>query len=405
MMKKEPRQVPVVTRAVDRKSTVAGVQTVVVKVGTNVVTRPNGEIALGRIHSIMEDLVDLHRAGLKVILVTSGAISMGMHRLELSERPEYLRDKQACAAVGQIRLMTIYQQAFGSFNIATGQILLTEDDFSSRPRYLNLRNTMSRLLELRVLPIVNENDSISTSEIEEPLPEESGRFPVFGDNDVLSALVASKLGADLLLLLTDVDGLYPVGAPSVRGNEESRRVRPLSVVKEITSAIEEMAGEGSPRGRGGMATKLQAIKIAVRSGTPAVIANGVVPHNVRRVLAGEDVGTLFLPQRRLTSRKRWIAFASAPSGRVQVNTGAQEALSRRRSSLLFAGVTAVEGDFRRGDVLSITNDEGKEFARGIANFDAESARPLLGKRSAEIATLAGHNFAEFITRDNIVVVD
>jgi glutamate 5-kinase len=388
----------------DRRTALAGVRSVVVKVGTNVLSRESGEMALGRIHAIIEELVDLKRRGLKVILVTSGAISMGMHRLGLEERPTFLRDKQACAAVGQIRLMAVYLQAFESFDIPTAQILLTEDDFANRKRYLNLRNTMSRLLELGVLPIINENDSVSTSEIEEPLPRGGVRQPVFGDNDMLSALVVSKLGADLLLLLSDVEGLYPLGPPAAEA-DSGEPAAPLGIVREITSEVKAMAGKGNARGRGGMASKLQAIQIAVQSGALAVIASGSKQGTIHRVLAGEEVGTLFLPRRRLQSRKRWIAFASAPEGRILVNAGAREALLKRRSSLLFAGVIGIEADFERGDVVSIVGEDGKEFARGISNYAAELARPLAGKRSEEIPALAGRNFEELITRDNIVVME
>lgn len=382
----------------ERRGLLSSVRTIVVKVGTNVLSRPSGEMALGKIHSLIEDVADLLRAGKRVILVSSGAVSMGAHRLGFSELPTYLREKQACAAVGQIRLMAVYQHALENFDVPTAQILLTEDDFSSRNRYLNLRNTMHRLLELGVLPIVNENDSVSTSEIEESLTGEVGRTP-FGDNDVLSALVASKLGADLLLLLTDVDGLYAQGPPG----EADGSTRPLSVVREITPEIESMAGRGGARGRGGMASKLAAVRVAVESGSLVVIADGGRPGIIRSVLAGEPVGTLFLPRRRPGSRKRWIAFASSVAGRVVVNEGAYEALVRRRSSLLFAGVIRVEEDFKRGDVVSVVNHLGEEFARGITNYDAGQASRLLGKRSEEIVRIAGHNFEELINRDNLAV--
>jgi glutamate 5-kinase len=293
---------------------------------------------------------------------------------------------------------------------------LTEGDFTSRARYLNLRNTMSRLLELGVLPVINENDTISTSEIEEGPDRGSrrnsgsaggstsnpARPPVFGDNDMLSALVASKLGSDLLLILSDVSGLYPVSPDeAASGRDLDASGRPLSVVPAITPEIEAMAGKGNSRGRGGMASKLEAVRIAVQSGVLAVIASGTQPGTIRRVLDGEDVGTLFLPRKRLSSRKLWIAFASPVAGKVKVNAGAREALLIKRSSLLFAGVLDVDGAFERGDVVSIVDEEGREFARGIVNYGSGEARPLLGKRSAEIAASAGRNYAELITRDNI----
>ena len=376
----------------ERGDALKDVRTVVVKVGTNVLSRPDGDMALGRIHGLIENLADLRRRGIKVILVSSGAISMGMNRLEFDKRPTSLQDKQACAAIGQIQLMAVYQQGFDRYQLPTAQLLLTEDDFASRTRYLNLRNTMFRLLEMGVLPIVNENDSISTSEIEEP---EAGKGAVFGDNDELSALVASKLDADLLLLLTDVNGLY-ASSPDP-GNGE----KPLSIVREITSEITAMAEDSrDERSRGGMGSKLQAITIAVQSGIPAIIVNGLTADVVRDALAGEDVGTLFLPGKRLKSRKHWIAYASSTTGLAEINPGAREALVERGSSLLFTGTVRVEGDFKRGDVISIIDDDGQEFARGISNYDSRQAEALLGKELDEIADA---DFPEFITRDNIAL--
>ena len=376
----------------ERGDALKDVRTVVVKVGTNVLSRPDGDMALGRIHGLIENLADLRRRGIKVILVSSGAISMGMNRLEFDKRPTSLQDKQACAAIGQIQLMAVYQQGFDRYQLPTAQLLLTEDDFASRTRYLNLRNTMFRLLEMGVLPIVNENDSISTSEIEEP---GAGKGAVFGDNDELSALVASKLDADLLLLLTDVNGLY-ASSPDP-GNGE----KPLSIVREITSEITAMAEDSrDERSRGGMGSKLQAITIAVQSGIPAIIVNGLTADVVRDALAGEDVGTLFLPGKRLKSRKHWIAYASSTTGLAEINPGAREALVERGSSLLFTGTVRIEGDFKRGDVISIIDDDGQEFARGISNYDSRQAEALLGKELDEIADA---DFPEFITRDNIAL--
>ena len=378
--------------APERGDALEDVRTVVVKVGTNVLSRPDGDMALGRIHGLIENLADLRRRGIKVILVSSGAISMGMNRLEFDKRPTSLQDKQACAAIGQIQLMAVYQQGFDRYQLPTAQLLLTEDDFASRTRYLNLRNTMFKLLEMGVLPIVNENDSISTSEIEEP---GAGKGAVFGDNDELSALVASKLDADLLLLLTDVNGLY-ASSPDP-GNGE----KPLSIVREITSEITAMAADRrDERSRGGMGSKLQAITIAVQSGIPAIIVNGLTADVVRDALAGEDVGTLFLPGKRLKSRKHWIAYASSTTGLAEINPGAREALVERGSSLLFTGTVRVEGDFKRGDVISIIDDDGQEFARGISNYDSRQAEALLGKELDEIADA---DFPEFITRDNIAL--
>ncbi|HVR73000.1 MAG TPA: glutamate 5-kinase [Planctomycetota bacterium] len=388
----------------DRSAAMAGVRRLVVKVGTNVLTRETGEMNVERVGGLVEDLVELHGRGFQVIVVSSGAISMGMDRLGLRERPSSLPDKQACAAVGQVRLMSVYEEAFRRSGIATAQILLTEDDLSSRVRYLNLRNTVSRLLEHKVVPIFNENDTVSTSEIE-ATPEAAGGFrkQVFGDNDRLSALVMSKLGADLLILLSDVEGLYPLAPSGGDGPGDDATRRPLSMVSEITPEIEAMARGASSRGRGGMQSKLQSIRVALDGGGLAVIAPGGRRGVLQAILSGEDVGTIFLSKRRIPSRKRWIAHATAPAGRVIVNAGARKAMVERRSSLLFAGVSRAEGDFKRGDVVVIVDDGGIEFARGIVNYSARDALPLLGKRSEEILRIAGEDYEELITRDNIVV--
>lgn len=384
----------------DRRTALASLRRLVVKVGTNVLTNDAGQMAVDRIHALIDDIAGVCRRGQQVIVVTSGAISMGMDGLGWREKPEFLPDKQACAAVGQVRLMSMYEQSFARHGLKVAQILLTEDDFASRLRYLNLRNTLARLLEHGIVPVINENDTVSTSEIESTV--EGGRKAIFGDNDRLSALVMSKLGADLLILLSDIDGLYPY-KPGDAGL--ATPATPLAMVEEITAEVEAMARGGNTRGRGGMLSKLQSIRVALESGGYAVIANGMTPQVIERIVAGEPLGTVFLPRRRIPSRKRWIAHATAPTGRVVINEGARQALVERRSSLLFAGVVAVESDFRRGDVVAIVDEARKEVARGIVNYSARDAAPLLGKRSSEIAAIAGEDYEELITRDNIVVTE
>jgi glutamate 5-kinase len=387
-----------------RRNALAGARRVVVKIGTNVLTRSTGEIAIGRIHTLIEEIVDLHRQGLEAILVSSGAISLGMDQLGLREKPTSLPDKQACAAVGQIRLMGVYEQAFQRFGITVAQILLTEDDFANRVRYLNLRNTMNRLLEQRVIPIVNENDSVSTSEIETKATSGAAdRKTVFGDNDQLSALVMSKLGADLLILLSDVDGLLPY--TSETPDLAKATLEPLRLVTRITPEIEAMAREGNVRGRGGMLGKLRSIRVALDAGGAAVIANGTRNGIIADVFSGLEVGTVFVSRRKISSRKRWLAYATAPVARVVVNQGARDALIDGRSSLLFAGVLAVEGTCTRGDVVSVVDEQGVEFARGIANYSREDAIPLLGKRTDAIAKGESKDYPELVTRDNLVILD
>jgi glutamate 5-kinase len=384
-----------------RQSLVKDSQRVVVKLGTNVLCRENGELATSRLYALVEDLVDAHRSGKELILVSSGSISLGMHRLGLGTQPESLATKQACAAIGQIQLMGTYEQAFDRSGITTAQLLLTESDFSNRGRYLNLRNTMQKLLQLGTIPIVNENDTVSTMEIETHLHEETdGSAVVFGDNDMLSALVASKLGADLLVILSNVDGLHDKDPNSC---SDSKR---LATVTSITSEVESLASGRSPLGRGGMKTKIQAARVATRSGTITIVARGTETGALSQILAGDDVGTCFLPQKALSSRKRWIAFASSVTGRVRVNAGARDALLRKRASLLFAGVTALEKGFATGDIVSIVDDAGEEVARGISNYSSDEASPLVGRKSAEISTLRPDQplREELIHRDNIVIV-
>lgn len=380
---------------------------IVVKLGTNVICRPSGELALGRVYSLIEDVVDAYRRDREIILVSSGAIGLGMGGLALTQRPTTLDVKQACAAVGQIRLMSVYQQALDRFRIPASQVLLTEDDFSDRRRYLNLRNTLNRLLRLRSIPIVNENDTTSTSEIETQGDRRDGgeNTPeVFGDNDVLSALVASKLRADLLIMLSDVDGLHDEDPAT------SRDARRIPIVSEIGPEIEKLAERGPPgRGRGGMRTKLRAARIATVSGTTVAIARGAAPGVLRQLFGGEPVGTCFLPGKPMSSRKRWIAFASSAAGGVRINAGARKALLEGQASLLFAGILTLESEFRSGDIVSIRDESGAEFARGIANYSSEEAGTLIGRHSSEVSRqLSGPEATnrpeEFVHRDTIVIL-
>jgi glutamate 5-kinase len=258
---------------------------VVVKVGTNVVMRDDGALALGRIYGLIESVASARRQGKEVLLVSSGAVGLGVQRLGLPERPKLLASKQACAAIGQGRLMSMYEQGFEKLGLLTAQVLLTGDDFRSAERYRNLRATLDRLLELGTVPVLNENDAVSTRELE---TRDHGRA-VFGDNDELSALVATKLAADLLVILSDVDGLFTANPA------RNSRAKRIPRVNEVTPEVEALADGGGARGRGGMATKLRAAHLATKGGVVAVIANGRVPGILDAVLSGGDVGTVFLP--------------------------------------------------------------------------------------------------------------
>ena len=268
-----------------REKRVAKARRVVVKVGTNVVMRDDGVLALGRLYGLIESVASARRKGKEILIVSSGAVGLGVQRLGLAERPKLLASKQACAAIGQGRLMSVYEQGFEKLGLLTAQVLLTGDDFRSPERYRNLRATLDRLLELGTVPILNENDAVSTRELE---TRDHGRA-VFGDNDELSALVATKLAADLLVILSDVDGLFTANPA------RSRDARRVPSVPEVTADVEAMADGRGARGRGGMATKLRAARLATKGGVAAVIANGRTPGILDAILEGRDVGTVFLP--------------------------------------------------------------------------------------------------------------
>jgi glutamate 5-kinase len=369
---------------------------VVIKVGSSLFFNASGNVALGRIFSFIEDIAEARLAGRQIIVVSSGAVALGANALKMKSSSAMLVQKQAFAAVGQSRLMNLYEQGFAKYGITPAQILLTEDDFSNRQRYLNLRNTLLTLLDMGVIPIINENDTVSTDEL-----EITDRNPSFGDNDKLSALVMSKLEAQALILLSDVDGLF-TGNP--RSNPEAKRIEE---VHEITAEIEALAVGKSSRGRGGMFTKLQSARIAMNSGGVAIIADGSNAGVVRRILGGEHVGTLFVGKSdALSGKRRWIAFASSVAGRVHINQGALDAILKKNASLLYAGITKVESEFDHGDVVAIIGPDGQEIARGIVNYSSADAAKLVGKHSDDIVRYAStKNYDAFITRDNIAFLN
>ncbi len=376
---------------------------VVVKLGTAVLTGEDGRLATDRLRSFVAAIEELRGRGVEVLLVTSGAVGLGAARLGLDRSQLTLAQKQACAAVGQGRLMGLYAEAFDGFGTAAAQLLLTEEDFHQRRRYLNLRGTLFELLRNGAVPVINENDSVSSAELE-PLEDgdsagSSGaaRKVNFGDNDKLSALVASKVGADVLLLLTDVDGLFDKD-PREAGASL------LDVVPRLTPEVAALAG-GARLGRGGMRTKVEAARVAGLSGCATVIANGRAERVIERVFAGEALGTLFLPQDGLSSRRRWIAFATTVEAALVVNDGARRALVGGKASLLGAGVTAVRGEFSRGDVVGIVDPSGVEFARGLVNYSSDEARAVAGQPSSSLDRLGSdRNYDALVTRDNLALL-
>lgn len=357
-----------------RKSLLQQVTRVVVKLGTGVLTDSRKQPDLSQMEQLVAQVAEQHRAGKEFVLVSSGAVGAGMGVLGYAKRPSELAELQACAAIGQSRLMATYEKLFAAHGLAVAQVLLTHDDLEHHERHLNARNTLVTLLQHGVVPIINENDVVSFTELK------------FGDNDKLSALVASLLPADLLIILTTVDGLLE--------NFGRANSRTLATIQRIDDTTEKLAGgTDSETAVGGMASKIQAAKIAVRSGIPLVIASGKKKQAIGRVLAGDEEGTLFVPQpTRMKGRKRWIAFFHYPKGSVFVDAGAKKALREGGKSLLPPGISRCEGAFAAGDVVRICDPDGTEFARGITNFSADQITQRQPKQ------------VEIIHRDNLVVL-
>lgn len=372
-----------------RKDVLKEIGMLVVKVGTSVLADPlRGGLDIRRMEGIVEGICWAWERGIKTILVSSGAIGAGMSKLGVHKRPKSLNKLQALAAVGQGILIGTYMDIFERYGRVAAQILLTRDDFSDRRRYINAKNTMDELLRAGITPIINENDAIAVEEIK------------FGDNDNLSALVANMVQADLLLILSDVDGLYEADP------KKDPDARLISVVREITVDLEWASkGPGSELGSGGMSSKLEAIKRVVLSGGMAAIVNGTLEGVIRRFLEGDEIGTLFFSERRrLAGRKRWIAFGRNPKGSIIVDEGAVEALARGGKSLLPSGVIGVDGCFGIGDLVVIRNPKGEEVARGLVNYSSEEVERIKGHKVGEIESILGYRYRdEVIHRDNLVL--
>jgi glutamate 5-kinase len=347
---------------------------IVVKLGTGVLTDHRKQPDLAQMEQLAGQIAGQSHSGREIVLVTSGAVGSGMGALGYKKRPRQLAELQACAAVGQSRLMATYEKLFARHNLHVAQVLLTHEDLQDHERHLNARNTLVTLLNHGVIPIINENDAVSSTELK------------FGDNDKLSALVASLLPADLLIILTTVDGVIE--------NFGKADARTIAKIDHINAAVERMVGgTDSETAVGGMASKIQAAKIVIRSGIPLVIASGRKKQMLERIMAGEEEGTIFIPQpTRLQGRKRWIAFFHHPKGTLFVDEGAKRALRENGKSLLPPGVARAEGDFKAGDVLRICDADGTEFARGICNCSAAEIQARKLSR------------AEVVHRDNLVIL-
>jgi len=372
-----------------RRELLKSIKRVVIKIGSRVLTDEDGGLDHGVIGRICADVALLRERGKQVVVVSSGAIAAGRSELGLTEKPKTIPQKQAAAAIGQTRLMRAYEEALAPHGIKAAQLLLTSEDLSSRQRFLNARATIDTLLGYGIIPVINENDTVVVDEIK------------FGDNDNLSALVTNVAEADLLLILTDVEGLYSADP----GQNHDAMLIPL--VQGITRELERAAGgSASSVGTGGMATKVAAAKKAGKNGVPTILVAGKRAGILSAAMRGEEVGTLFLPQGAgLNRRKHWIAYTLRPAGRVTVDDGARNVLQKKCTSLLPSGVVGVDGRFERGACVRICGMDGNEFARGLSDYSSSEITRLAGHNSSEIEELLGYRYADVIVhRDNLVVI-
>ncbi len=358
---------------------------IVIKIGSRLLSAEKGGLNSTLVNRLARQISQLRHDQVEVLIVSSGAISAGMDELGWEERPKTVPDRQALAAIGQSRLMHLYDEIFRNYKMRVAQILLTEADLKDRRRYLNARNTLLRLLELDVVPIINENDTVAVDELK------------IGDNDTLSVRVAGKVEADLLILLTDVDGFY------------ARDGKIIPIVEHITEELKALAGgTGNELGTGGMVTKLQAAKIAITSGVTLVIANGMAENILYRIAQGDSVGTKFMPdkKKKLSSRDRWIAYGSGVSeNRITIDDGAKRALLEKGKSLLPSGIVKIEGSFKPGDVIQILDLQKEEIARGLVNYDTDELNKIKGLKSTQIQVALGHRgYDEAVHRDNLVIL-
>ena len=359
----------------------------VFKLGSSLLTDPGKGLAVSHLHSWVDQIAELHGRGSRIVIVSSGSVVEGMNRLGLLERPESIHQLQAAASVGQSSLVQAWESRFHTYGILTGQVLLTHADLRSRERYLNARSTLTTLLSMGVIPIVNENDTVVTDEIR------------FGDNDTLAALVANLISASTLVLMTDQMGLYTADPRRFTNSEL------VTSARASDASLDAMVGMGSALGRGGMITKLAAARMAARSGANTLIVSGREDNVIRRIADGEPCGTLLTAdQPLLVSRKQWLASLPARGG-IVVDSGAARVLRSQGVSLLPVGAIRISGDFKRGDMVSCVNEQGEEVARGLSNYAAEEAEKLCGHESHEIEQVLEYKGdEELVHRDNMVII-
>ncbi|MEA3328246.1 MAG: glutamate 5-kinase [Candidatus Omnitrophota bacterium] len=374
----------IVRKSDGRKKLFSNTRRIVIKLGTAILTGRDNLLDKPQIKQLVFQVSSLLDRNFEIILVSSGAIGAGMGLLEMKSRPSLLPLLQATAAVGQSQLMKVYDSFFKLKGYLTAQILLTAEDLNNRERYLNARNTISTLFNRKVLAIINENDTVSADEIK------------FGDNDNLASLVAALVDADLLIVLSDVDGLL---------NDKGKK-GVLAVVDRITPEIEGKVRSSSGVGVGGMRTKLQAAKTVTKSGIPMIIANGRTKDVLIKVVAGQPIGTVFLPAKdKMAARKRWIAYSAVSKGEIKIDPGAGQALTKKGKSLLAGGIIGAAGGFKPGDIVKILDNQGQEFARGISNYSKDEVLKIKGVKTSGIKSVLGYKYYdEVIHRNNLVIL-
>lgn len=374
----------------DRKELLGGIKRIVVKIGTSTLANADGSLNEDKIKQIVANLSELNENA-EVVFVTSGAVGAGMGQMKLAHKPKSIVEKQALAAIGQVSLIHLYQILFWAHGKTIAQLLLTKDDFSDRRRYLNMRSVLRSLLAKKIIPVINEND---------PVVGEGIRGVKVGDNDTLSALVAGLIEADLLVILTDIDGLYDKN-PSIFADAKF-----INLVENLDDSVRSAAGaEGSKFGTGGMRTKITAAQMATKNGTHLIITNGADPRNIVRAAQGYEVGTLFLAgKNRINSRKYWLAYSAADKGSVAIDAGAAKALKEGKS-LLAVGIREVAGEFERGETLAIKDASGLALARGITNYSSAELALIKGRKSEEIEAVLGYKYEdEALHIDNIALI-
>ena len=370
-----------------REEILENIQKIVVKVGTSTLTNGDGSLNIEKIKKIVSELSNLSDKGYDVVLVTSGAVGAGMGKLNMTERPKTLSEKQALASVGQVALTHLYQLLFQEYGKIIGQILLTRGDFSDRRRYLNARNVCNTLLKNKIIPIINENDAVVSNELK------------VGDNDTLSALVSGLIDADLLIILSDVQGLYN------KNPQKYEDANLIEIVGKIDDDIKKIAGgEGSKFGTGGMITKIIAAEMATKIGTNMIIASGDDPKNISRIVEKENIGTLFTKKnKKISSKKYWLAYGTNKKGLLTIDEGAEKALFKGKS-LLPVGIKSFEGDFDKGTVVKIMNMKNENIATGISNYSSDEIELIKGHRSEDIEKILGHKYDDVVVHiDNMVV--